>query len=147
MAYTLSPIAGKFAVSIFMLGVVGAGLSSIFPIILLAPWLICDYMGIERNMKSKFFRIITGITILAGLVVPILHARPVFAMIASMALQIFMLPIVTLTIIYLINRKDIMQKYKAGIVMNIGLCATFIFSLIMTYHGILGVVDYISGKI
>ncbi|MFC1558122.1 Nramp family divalent metal transporter [candidate division KSB1 bacterium] len=147
MVHTLEPIAGKFAISIFMVGVIGAGLSSIFPIILLAPWLICDYLGIKRNMKSKFFRIITGVTVLAGLIVPIFHVRPVFAMIASMALQIFMLPIVTITIIYLINKKDIMQKYKAGIAMNIGLCATFIFSLIMTYHGILGLSDYITGKI
>ena len=68
-------------------------------------------------------------------------------MIASQSMQIFMLPIVTLMIIYLINKKEIMKEYKAGIVLNIGLFATFIFSLVMTYHGILGVADYFAGKI
>ena len=147
MVQTLEPIAGKFAISIFMIGIIGAGLSSIFPIVLLAPWLICDYLGIERNMKSGLFRILTGIAILAGLTVPIFHARPIFAMIASQAFQALMMPIVTITIFYLINRKDIMKEYKAGIVLNIGICATFIFSFVMSYQSVLGLIDYFTGKI
>ena len=147
MVNTLEPIAGKFSLSIFMLGIVGAGLSSIFPIVLLAPWLICDYCGWESNMKSKFFRITTGIIILTGLTIPVFHARPIFAMIASQAFQALMMPIVTLTIFYLINKKEIMKEFKAGIALNIGICATFIFSLVMSYQAILGLVGYISGKI
>jgi len=36
----------------------GTGVSTVFPIVLIAPWLICDYAGIPRNLKSPLFRIL-----------------------------------------------------------------------------------------
>src|SRR5690606_31735060 len=43
MVYTLEPVAGKFAVALFMTGALSAGLSSIFPILMVAPLLVADY--------------------------------------------------------------------------------------------------------
>ena len=40
MVKTLEPLAGRFAISLFVLGVIGAGISTLFPIVLIAPWLI-----------------------------------------------------------------------------------------------------------
>ena len=58
MVYLLEPIAGKAAVTLFVLGIVSAGVSSQFPNILTLPWLITDYTNSERDMKKPVHRII-----------------------------------------------------------------------------------------
>ena len=42
MAATLEPVAGRFAVAFFMVGTLAAGLSSVFPIMMVAPLLVGD---------------------------------------------------------------------------------------------------------
>jgi manganese transport protein len=140
MVSLLEPLLGRLALSVFIMGILGAALSSIFPIIMLAPLLIGDYRNKPVNYKGPLFRILTGIAILFGLVVPVLGARPVFAMLISQLFQIFVLPVVVLTIIYLLNRKDLMGRYKAGIWLNTGLILTFIFSIIISYQSVVGLI-------
>lgn len=111
---------------------------------MLAPMLIADYCDIPVNFKSKMFRILCAIGLIFGLIVPIFHARPVYAMITSMCFQIFLLPFVTISIIYLLNRKDIMGQYKAGVWLNLGCIATLLFSLIISYQSILGLIQYFN---
>lgn len=138
MVTLLEPLLGRFALSIFIMGILGAALSSILPIVMLAPLLIGDYKNKPINYKGPLFRILTLTGLLFGLVVPLLGARPVFAMLISQLFQIFVLPLVIFAILYLLNKKEIMGKYKAGVWLNIGLILTFIFSLIMSYQSVLG---------
>ena len=142
MVRTLEPIAGRFAISIFVSGIVAAALSTIFPIILIAPWLICDYMNLPRNIRSPLFRVLGLVGILFGLFVPIFGGRPVWIMIASQAFQATIMPLVTITMIILMNRKSIMGEYKAGFWLNLGCWLTFIFSLVMAYTGIIGLKNF-----
>lgn len=140
MVSLLEPLLGRFALSVFIMGILGAALSSIFPIIMLAPLLIGDYRNKPVNYKGPLFRILTGIAILFGLVVPVLGARPVFAMLISQLFQIFVLPVVVVAIIYLLNRKDLMGKHKAGIWLNTGLILTFLFSILISYQSVVGLI-------
>ena len=142
MVTILEPLAGRFAMSVFVAGIVSAGLSTVFPIVLIAPWLICDYMNIPRNIRSPLFRILGAIGMLFGLFVPIFGGRPVWIMIASQAFQATIMPMVTITMIILLNRKDIMGKHTIGFWMNLGCWLTFIFSLVMAYTGIVGLMGY-----
>ncbi len=103
MVTILEPVAGRFAISIFVIGIISAGVSTVFPIALILPWLICDYCGITRDPQSPMFRILGALGLLAGLTVPVFGVRPVFVMIASSAFQATILPIVTLAIIFLIK--------------------------------------------
>jgi Mn2+/Fe2+ NRAMP family transporter len=144
MVTTLEPIAGRFAMSIFVAGIVSAGLSAVFPIILIAPWLICDYLHIPRNVQSPLFRILGAIAILFGLYTPIFHARPVWVMIASQSFQATIMPFVTIFMIILLNRKDIMGEHKIGFWMNLGCWLTFAFSIVMAYSGVVGLIDFLK---
>jgi len=144
MVKTLEPIAGSFAISIFTLGIVGAGISTLFPIALILPWLICDYRGTERNIQTPLFRILGGLGLLIGFTVPVFGGRPVWIMIISTAFQATILPVVTLAIIMLVNSKKIMGEHKAGRWLNIGLWATFVFSLVTSYVSILGFLESIQ---
>ena len=143
MVVTLEPIAGKFAMSIFIAGIVSAGLSTIFPLILITPWLICDYTNSPTNMQSPMFRILGGLGILLGLVLPVFGGRPVWVMIASGAFSALATPLVVITIIILLNQKSYMKEHKIGLWMNIGCWLTFIFSLIMAYNGFIGLKTYL----
>jgi Mn2+/Fe2+ NRAMP family transporter len=130
------PIGGKIAAFILILGIVGAGISTVFPIVLIAPWLISDYTGKERNIYSPMYRILTLIGVLFGFGMQFIHTTPPLLMVFSQAFQALILPAVAIPVYILINRKNVMNEYVAGTKMNIGLLAVIIFSLITSYFAI-----------
>jgi manganese transport protein len=132
MVHLFEPIGGKAAAFILILGVSGAGLSTVFPIVLIAPWLICDYTGKPRDIRSPLFRILGLGGILFGLGTLFLTQRPPAIMIFSQAFQACILPAVAIPILILINRSRLMKKHAANRAMNLALVAVVLFSLITT---------------
>ncbi|MDB2438510.1 Nramp family divalent metal transporter [Hellea sp.] len=145
MISLLEPLAGSFAVSIFAVGIIAAGVSSQFPNVLMLPWLLCDYNNSEREMTLPKYRIMVFFISLLGLVVPLFSARPVFVMIASQAFNVVLLPATVACIFYLGNKKELMGEHKNGTVMNIIIAAIFLFSLITSYMGFQGLMGMIRG--
>ncbi|MCE5251330.1 Nramp family divalent metal transporter [bacterium] len=141
MVRILEPVAGRFAISIFVVGIIGAAVSTVFPIALILPWLICDYRGTERNIQSTMFRILGAVAFLAGLTVPVFGGRPVFVMIAASAFQATIMPVTTIAIMVMINNKKIMGEHTAGLWLNIGMSATLVYAFITTYMGIVALID------
>ncbi len=137
MVYTLEPLIGQFAVAIFVLGVMSAGLSSIFPILMVAPLLIADYREGVLDTKSKQFKVLTAIAALIGLTVPILGANPIIAQIVTQVAGVFVLPFIIAVIIVLINNQRDMGIHKAGVFLNTGLVLAFIFACFIAYTGII----------
>ena len=142
MANTLEPVAGNLAVSIFFFGTLSAGLSSIFPCLLIAPLLIADYQSGELDTSSKQFKIITFIACLVALIVPVFGANPIEMQILSQVFNVFVLPLVILGIILMVNNKKVMKSYKTSLFVNIGLYASLLFACIISYNGILALFEY-----
>lgn len=142
MVNTLEPVAGKFALTLFFFGTLSAGLSSIFPCLLIAPILVADYQSGELDTTSKQFKIITAIACLFALIVPVFGANPIEMQIVSQVFNVFVLPLVILGIILLINTKKLMREYKASIWLNIGLFAALFFSCVISYNGVVALFDY-----
>ncbi|WP_242158960.1 Nramp family divalent metal transporter [Aestuariivivens sediminis] len=138
MMNTLGPWAGEFAMSLFTFGIIGAGLSSIFPNLLLFPWLISDYTHTARNMKRPLFKMIVVLVALTCLIVPIMGGKPVWILIASQAFSPFIMPLITLVLMILLNKKSVMAEYKVGLSLNLALGATFIFNCYMMVTSIKG---------
>lgn len=136
MISLFEPIGGKIAAFILILGIVGAGISTVFPIILIAPWLISDYTGKERNIRSPMYRILGFAGILFGFGSQIVNTTPPLLMVFSQAFQALILPAVAIPILILINRKSLMKEYTAGISMNIALAGVILFSLLTSYFAI-----------
>jgi len=141
MVYSLKPVAGKFAIAIFMVGTLSAGLSSVFPILMVAPLLIGDYRNGEMDVRSKLFKVLTAFACLIGLTVPVLGANPIMAQIATQVANVFVLPLVISGIILLINNRNLMGEYKAGAWLNTGLFLALLFSLVISYTGIIGLIE------
>lgn len=137
MVYLLEPVAGRFAVALFLVGILSAGLSSLLPIVMVAPFLVSDYRKGDMDTRSKLFRILTAVACFMGLMVPILGANPIAAQIATQVAQVFILPLVILSILFLVNRKSLMGKYKAGIVLNIGMGTALVFSFVISFTAVL----------
>jgi Mn2+/Fe2+ NRAMP family transporter len=131
MVHTLEPLAGRFAISVFVSGIFCAGLSSIFPNMVLLPWLISDYKNTSREMRTKFYRLIVFIIAITGLTIPLFGGKPVPVMIASQAVSPLIMPLLIGFLIYLLNKRSLMKNYKAGLWMNSALALTFLFSLYM----------------
>jgi len=142
MVGTLEPVAGKFALTLFFFGTLSAGLSSIFPIMLIAPILIADYQSGELDTSSKQFKIITAIACIFALIVPVFGSNPVEMQIVSQIFNVFALPLVIVGILLLINNSKLMKGYKTNIWINIGLVLAFIFSCIISYNGVVALLDY-----
>ena len=143
MIELLEPLAGSMAVAIFAVGIIAAGVSSQFPNVLMLPWLLCDYNETPRNMKLSKYRIMVFFISLLGLVVPIFDARPVFVMIVSQAFNSVILPVTVGCILYLGNRKDLMEKYRFGVSTNLILALILAFSIFTSVIGIKSVLQSI----
>src|SRR5690606_33142531 len=114
MVTALEPVAGKFAVALFMVGTMSAGLSSVFPILMVLPLLLGDFNKGTMDISSKRFKILAGAAALIGLMVPILGTNPIVSQITTQIANVFILPLVITGILILINNKQKMGKEKAG---------------------------------
>ena len=136
MITLFEPLGGKIAAIILILGIVGAGISSIFPIILIAPWLISDYTGRPRNIRSPMYRTLGLIGVLFGFGMQFINTTPPLLMVFSQAFQALILPAVAIPILILINRKSLMKEYTAGRMMNFSLAVIILYSLLTSYFAI-----------
>lgn len=136
MISLFEPIGGKAAAYILIIGIAGAGLSTIFPIVLIAPWLLADYTGETRNIHSTKSRvlILLGLAFAFGTV--FLEERPPALMVFSQAFQACILPAVAIPILILVNKQSLMTEHKATTSLNIGILAVVLFSLITSWFAI-----------
>lgn len=139
MVNLLEPLAGRFAISIFVAGIVSAGLSSLFPHILLAPWLLADITDKPRDMKKYYNRLIALFTTSLGLVVPIFGGRPVLIMIISQVFAAIATPVIILLMLLLQNKGEVMGKHKASAAFNTMMIIIFIFTIFMAITGVVGI--------
>jgi manganese transport protein len=139
MVKLLEPLAGRFAISIFVAGIVSAGLSSLFPHILLAPWMLSDLFDLPRDMTLRYNRLIALFTVSLGLVVPIFGGRPVLIMIVSQVLAALATPVIILLMLVIQNKRDVMGEYKASISFNLIIGFIFLFTVFMAITGVIGI--------
>ena len=141
MATPLEPVAGKFAVFIFFFGTLSAGLSSIFPCLLIAPLMLADYQSGELDTSSMQFRVVTFVACLVALIGPILGSRPIQLQILSQVFNVFVLPLVIIGILVMIGKSDVMKGHVTSIWVKLGLYGALFFSVVISYNGVLGLIE------
>ena len=134
----LKPIAGSFAVVIFVFGVAAAGLSSQFPNVVSVPWLIHDFRGESAKISGYPDKVIILAMCLIGLVVPILQTPPLWVMLASQALGAIILPTTIVCLAYLLNKREVMGNHVNGIWENCVLVLVVLFSFVIAGIGVYG---------
>lgn len=135
MSGALEPSVGKFAVSIFFAGTLSAGLSSIFPCLMIVPLMLGDFNSGKLDVKSARFKIITGAASILALSVPVFGFNPIQGQIFTQVFNIFALPLVICSFLVLWNRKNAGLPSNR-ILTNVVMVAAFIFSLIILWNGL-----------
>ena len=135
MSKALEPSVGKFAVSIFFAGTLSAGLSSIFPCLMIVPLMLGDFKSGKLDVKSNLFKGVTGIASILALSVPVFGFNPVQGQIITQVFNVFALPLVVLCFILLWNRKKVGLPQNR-ILTNVSMVGAFIFSLIIMINGL-----------
>jgi len=141
MVNALEPVAGRMAVTIFVIGIVSAGMSSLFPNYLLGVWLLTDYLDIPRDTTLSSFRLLVLGCALMGLFVPLFGGSPVPIMIASQAVSPIIMPLFILLVALLLNKPGLMGAHKNKWPMNAALGVTLVFALFMLCTSVLGFVE------
>lgn len=139
MIHLLEPLAGRFAMTIFVFGIIAAGVSSQFPNVLLLPWLICDYFNLERDMTRLRYRVMVALVSLLGLVVPVFKAKPIVVMIASQAFGALILPVTVISIFVLGNKSKVVGDKTYSLLENMILLLIFLFAVYMSASGLIGI--------
>lgn len=142
MVRTLEPLAGDFAASIFVIGLVAAGISSLFPGYVLGPWLLLDYFDQPRDLTRTRVRLFVLAVAATGLIVPIFGGQPVVVMIASQAVSPVVMPLVIGIILFMLNTKHA-STYREARWLNAGLAVALLFSLFISYSAVIGLIDFI----
>lgn len=140
----LEPIFGSFAINIFIIGIIAAGLSSHLPNLLVIPWILDDYKGLNRNTSTLTNKIILLALSVFSFIGVSFNIKPVYLMLLSQACISVVLPLVVLAIIYLTARKSIMGDYRTKKKDYIILAGILIFAFYMSFQGIKGLIIDLS---
>lgn len=135
MSKALEPSVGKFAVSIFFVGTLSAGLSSIFPCLMIVPLMLGDFNSGKLDVSSGRFKLITGIASVLALSVPLFGFNPVKGQIFTQVFNVFALPLVVTVFLVLWNRKNAGLPQQRWLT-NLILIGAFVFSLIIMVNGL-----------
>ena len=144
MVNALEPAAGKLSLTIFFFGTLAAGLSSVFPCMLIAPLMIADFQSGKLDTSSRQFKTITGFAALLALTIPLFGFNPIKGQILTQVFNVFVLPLVVFGITVLVNRESLMKEQAAGYVLNTLLGLALLFSIIISYNGAVALLAQVS---
>ncbi len=144
MAHTLVPLLGEFAATMFVVGIVAAGLSSAFPNALVSIWSLSDYFGWSRDARSLHFRLLAILYCGAGIIAPLMGGRPVLIQIVSLALQALLNPLLILFLILLLNRPAVAGEHRNGTLINALCVIALLFTTFMAFQAFFGLKDLIG---
>jgi len=136
----LEPLFGSFALSVFVIGIVAAGLSSHLPNLLVIPWIFDDYRGLPRNSKTASKRILLLILSVFSLIGASFGIKSVFLMLLSQACISVILPPVLCALAFLTGSARIMGEQKTGRKDYFCLLFILLFAFYMSAQGIRGLI-------
>ena len=117
-AQALRPIAGNYAVWLFTIGVLGAGLLSIPILAGSAAYVLAEMFNWKGSLDSTFgharkFYLTMVISVALGLLVPFIGITPVQALFYSGIVNGAISPILILLIIHMANNSDIVGEHRS----------------------------------
>ncbi len=124
-AIALKPLAGNFASVLFAFGLFIASIFSATILPLATAYYICEAFGFEagidktRKEAPQFYNLYTAILVIGVLIILIPYAPLVTITLWTQVINGVLLPVVLISMIYLVNNKEIMGKHVNGRLSNI----------------------------
>jgi len=124
-ALSLEPLAGRLASHVFAFGLFVASIFSATILPLATAFYVCEAFGFEAGIDKswdearEFYVLYTGIVVISAIIILIPNAPLIDISIWSQVLNGILLPVVLVSMIFLINNKKIMGNYTNKLYQNI----------------------------
>jgi manganese transport protein len=119
MARQLEPLLGPAARYFFATGLLAAGVTSAVTAPLAAAYATAGALGWPRDLKASRFRAVWAAIVITGTVMAVAGREPVAAILFAQAANGILLPIVAVFLLVVVNRGDLLGRYKNGIAANL----------------------------
>lgn len=136
-AVALEPLAGRYASTLFAIGLLNAAVFSVAIIPLSTAYTVCEAFGweagLDRSVREApiFVGLYAGMIALSALVILVPGVPLIRVMLLSQVLNGILLPFVLIFIILLINDRQIMGEYRNSRFVNIASGITIIVIIIL----------------
>ncbi|MBN1538112.1 MAG: divalent metal cation transporter [Anaerolineales bacterium] len=136
-AMALGPVAGKYAQTLFAIGLLNASIFSAAILPLSTSYSVCEAFGWEsslsRDIKDAkiFFVIYTTLIVLGASIILLPIKSLIQAMMASQTLNGILLPIILIVMLHLINDRRLMGDFTMSRWFNILVWITAIFLILL----------------
>lgn len=127
-ASALEPVVGPFAATVFGLGLLGAAITTLTVQTQVAGFVVADLAGWKREVSQYRFKAVQAGLLLLALAFVLLDLDPFEWVSWGAAFNATFMPIGIATWWWLINRKKVMGKHRAGWLMNAGLAAAMLIA-------------------
>ena len=128
-ALALAPFAGSWGSNLFILGLVGAVLSTIITQLLVCGYVITDLFGWNQDINSNKFKAIQIVIATIGASAPLLGWEAVPVMTIAGVINVFFIPIGLSIWWFIGNKKNIMGQFKFSFLENIGISICVLLSI------------------
>lgn len=137
-ALALEPLAGRWASTLFAVGLCNASLLAASVLPLATAYYVCEGLGLEAGINRKFreapvfYWLYTGLVFLGAGVVLIPRIPLIRVILLSQVVNGFLLPVVLIFILRLSSRKDLMGKYRNHPALNVVAWMTVAVMIVLT---------------
>ena len=151
-ALSLKPLAGKYAYVLFALGLANASLFSGCILPLVTTYYICEAMGWESGTGKSFreapeFVVLYTISIILGASIVLIPSLPLIkVMWFSQIINSLLLPVVLIFMLQLINRDDLMGRYKNNRFTNVAAYSGTFILIVLNLILIVQTIQEMLGK-
>ena len=137
LAKGLEPLYGKFAIYFLGLGLFASGITSSITAPLAAAYVAKSCFGWNNSLKSNRFRLVWIFILTTGVIVSMIDINPIEIIKFAQFSNSFLLPIIAITLLWLINDKNIISPKYNYKYQNIFGFFIVIISLILGVKGLI----------
>ena len=137
LAKGLEPLYGKFAIYFLGLGLFASGITSSITAPLAAAYVAKSCFGWNNSLKSNRFRLVWIFILITGVIVSMININPIEIIKFAQFSNSLLLPIIAITLLWLINDKNIISSKYNYKYQNIFGFFIVIISLILGIKGLI----------
>ena len=137
LAKGLEPLYGKFAIYFLGLGLFASGITSSITAPLAAAYVAKSCFGWNNSLKSNRFRLVWIFILITGVIVSMININPIEIIKFAQFSNSLLLPIIAITLLWLINDKNIISPKYNYKYQNIFGFFIVIISLILGIKGLI----------
>lgn len=136
LALGLEPLFGSFSKYVLAIGLFAAGITSAITAPLAAAYVATECLAWDSNLKSTRFRGVWGVVLILGVLLSSSGLKPIQIIKFAQVANGILLPVIVGFLLWIMNRKALLGKYKNSGVNNIFGGLIFLISLLLALAAI-----------